>query len=239
MTEVVITGAARTPTGAFNGSLGSVPAHDLGAVVIRAALERAGVEPARGVRGDPGPDAGRGQGQNPARQASINAGVPGVPAYGVNMLCGSGCAPWRWAIRRSRRRLRDRRRRRPGEHEPAPHAAHLRNGTKMGDVELVDTMIKDGLLDAFNGYHMGNDGREHRPEVADHPRASRTSSPSRSQNKAEAAQKAGRFKDEIDAGHHQGPQGRHRRRHGRIHPRTAPRSKGWPSCARPSTRTAR
>ena len=124
----------------------------------------------------------------------------------------------------------------------APHAAHLRAGTKMGDFKLVDTMLKDGLMDAFNGYHMGNTAENVATQVADHPRRAGRSSRVASQNKAEAAQKAGRFKDEIVARHDPDPQGRHRRRPGRVHPRrhdaSRPMAKLRPAFSKDGTVTA-
>ena len=196
--EIVIVGAARTAVGAFNGALSSLPAHELGKVAITAALGRAGVAPDEVSETILGQILTAGAGQNPARQASVAAGIPvESPAWGVNQLCGSGLR----AVALGYQAILN------GDSEivvaggqesmsQAPHCAHLRNGTKMGSLEMVDTMIKDGLWDAFNGYHMGNTAenvarqfqitREQQDEFA-----------VGSQNKAEAAQKAGRFKDEI------------------------------------------
>jgi acetyl-CoA C-acetyltransferase len=158
MSEIVIAGAARTPIGSFNGAFASVPAHHLGEVAIRTALERSGVEPAEVSEVVMGQILTAAQGQNPARQASVNAGIPvEVPAWGVNQLCGSGLravALGYQAIRQGDSAIVV-----AGGQESmsqAPHAAHLRAGYKMGDLAFVDTMIKDGLWDAFNGYHMGN-----------------------------------------------------------------------------------
>jgi len=198
MTDIVIASAARTPVGSFNGALGSVPAHDLGTVAIKGALERAGVAPEDVSEVIMGQILQAGQGQNPARQASINAGVPNeAPAWGVNMLCGSGLRTvalgWQ-AIKNGDSAIVV-----AGGQESmsqAPHVAHLRNGQKMGDLNFVDTMIKDGLWDAFNGYHMGNTA-ENVAQQWQITREAQDEFALSSQNKAEAAQKAGKFKDEI------------------------------------------
>jgi acetyl-CoA C-acetyltransferase len=198
MTDIVIAGAARTAVGAFNGGLASLPAHKLGEVAIAAALNRAHVEPGDVSEVILGQILAAGEGQNPARQAAVAAGIPyETTAYGVNQLCGSGLrtvALGYQAIKTGDSAIVV-----AGGQESmsqAPHCLHLRNGTKMGDAEMVDTMIKDGLWDAFNGYHMGNTAenvaqrwqitREQQDEFA-----------ARSQARAEAAQKAGRFRDEI------------------------------------------
>jgi acetyl-CoA C-acetyltransferase len=196
--DIVIVSAVRTPVGAFNGTLGTLPAHDLGKVAIAAALERAGTEPASVSEVIMGQILTAGQGQNPARQASVAAGIPvEVPAWGVNQLCGSGLR----AVALGYQAITN------GDSDivvaggqesmtQAPHCAHLRNGTKMGSLEFVDTMIKDGLWDAFNGYHMGTTAEN----VARQWQITRDQQDEfavGSQNKAEAAQKAGRFKDEI------------------------------------------
>src|ERR1700721_1535796 len=156
--DVVVRSAARTPVGSFNGAFATMPAHDLGAVAIKAALERAGIEGARVSEVILGQILSAGQGQNPARQASIAAGIPvESPAWGVNQLCGSGLrtvALGYQAILNGDSEIVI-----AGGQESmsmAPHCAHLRNGVKMGNFEMIDTMIKDGLWDAFNGYHMGN-----------------------------------------------------------------------------------
>src|SRR6201981_3125687 len=153
--DIVIVGAVRTPVGTFNGALANLPAHDLGKAAITAALERAGVEGARVSEVIMGQILTAGQGQNPARQASVAAGIPvEVPAWGVNQLCGSGLR----SVALGYQALVN------GDSDvvvaggqesmsQAPHAAYLRSGTKMGGLEMVDTMIKDGLWDAFNGYH--------------------------------------------------------------------------------------
>ena len=198
MSEIVIAGAARTPVGTFNGALSSVPAHYLGQVAIQAALERSGVEPGEVSEVILGQILTAGQGQNPARQASINAGLPvEVPAWGVNQLCGSGLrsvALGFQAIRQGDSTIVV-----AGGQESmsqAPHCAHLRDGVKMGDLKMVDTMIKDGLWDAFNGYHMGTTA-ENVAEKYQITREQQDKFAVASQNKAEAAIKAGRFKDEI------------------------------------------
>src|SRR5438132_2462587 len=196
--DVVIVSAARTPVGSFNGAFATMPAHDLGAIAIKAALERAGIEPARVSEVIMGQILTAGQGQNPARQASIGAGIPVErPAWGVNQLCGSGLR----AVALGYQAILN------GDSEivvaggqesmsQAPHCAHLRGGVKMGNFEMVDTMIKDGLWDAFNGYHMG-DTAENVARQWQITRAQQDEFAVASQNKAEAAQKAGRFKDEI------------------------------------------
>src|ERR1044071_3674999 len=157
-TEIVIAGAARTPVGAFNGGLASLPAHKLGEVAISEALRRAEVDPKEVSEVIMGQILSAGEGQNPARQAAVAAGIPFErTAYGVNQLCGSGLrtvALGYQAIRAGDSDIVV-----TGGQESmsqAPHCIHLRNGVKMGDADLVDTMIKDGLWDAFNGYHMGN-----------------------------------------------------------------------------------
>jgi acetyl-CoA C-acetyltransferase len=198
MTEVVIASAARTPIGAFNGALSSVPAHYLGQTAITAALSRAKVEPKDVSEVILGQILAAGEGQNPARQAAVAAGIPyEVTAYGVNQLCGSGLrtvALGYQAILTGDSEIVV-----AGGQESmsqAPHCIHLRNGTKMGDAQMVDTMIRDGLWDAFNGYHMGNTAEN----VAQRWQITRQQQDElalRSQSRAEAAQKAGRFKDEI------------------------------------------
>ena len=196
--DIVIVGAARTPVGAFNGTLSTLSAHELGKVAITAALQRAGIEAPRVSEVIMGQILTAGEGQNPARQASIAAGIPvETPAWGVNQLCGSGLrsvALGYQAILNGDSEIVV-----AGGQESmsmAPHCAHLRNGTKMGSLEMVDTMIKDGLWDAFNGYHMGNTA-ENVAKQWQITRAQQDAFAVASQNKAEAAQKAGRFKDEI------------------------------------------
>ena len=156
--DVVIVSATRTPVGAFNGAFANLPAHELGKTAIKAALERAGVDAPRVSEVIMGQILTAGQGQNPARQASIGAGVPvETPAWGVNQLCGSGLRSvalgYQGIVNGDSEIVV------AGGQESmsvAPHCAHLRNGVKMGNFEMIDTMIKDGLWDAFNGYHMGN-----------------------------------------------------------------------------------
>jgi acetyl-CoA C-acetyltransferase len=198
MTEVVIVSAARTPVGAFNGALSSLPAHDLGKVAIAAALERAKVEAGEVDEVVLGQILAAGEGQNPARQAAMAAGIPKEKtAYGINQLCGSGLravALGYQAIRAGDQAIVV-----AGGQESmsqAPHCMHLRNGVKMGNAEMVDTMIKDGLWDAFNGYHMGNTA-ENVAQKWQITRADQDAFAAASQQKAEAAQKSGRFKDEI------------------------------------------
>jgi acetyl-CoA C-acetyltransferase len=195
---IVIAGAARTPVGAFNGALAGLPAHDLGKVAIQAALERARVEAGEVSEVIMGQILTAGAGQNPARQASIAAGIPvDAPAWGVNQLCGSGLRAV--ALGAQQIQLGSSRVVVAGGQESmsqAPHCAHLREGTKMGDVKFIDTMIKDGLWDAFNGYHMGttaeNVARQWQITREEQDRFAVAS-----QNKAEAARKAGKFRDEI------------------------------------------
>src|SRR5580700_8861863 len=173
MPDIVIASAARTPVGAFNGGLASLAAHKLGEVAIAEAMRRAEVDPKEVSEVIMGQILSAGEGQNPARQAAVGAGIPyKATAYGVNQLCGSG--------------LRT----------VALGYQAIRNGVKMGDAALIDTMIKDGLWDAFNGYHMGNTAEN----VAQRWQITREQQDQfavASQQKAEAAQKAGRFKDEI------------------------------------------
>ena len=206
--SIVIAGAARTPVGAFNGALASMPAHDLGKVAIKAALERARVEPGEVSEVIMGQILTAGAGQNPARQASIAAGIPvDAPAWAMNQLCGSGLRAV--ALGAQQIQLGSSRVVVAGGQESmsqAPHCAHLRDGTKMGDVKFIDTMIKDGLWDAFNGYHMGTTaenvarqwqiGREeqdrfavasqNKAEAAVRPASSRTRSPPWSSRPARA-----------------------------------------------------
>jgi acetyl-CoA C-acetyltransferase len=198
MEDVVIVSGVRTPVGSFNGAFASVPAHELGRQAIKAALERANVAPGDVSEVILGQILAAGQGQNPARQASINAGVPQeAPAWIVNMVCGSGLrsvALGSQAIKNGDSRIVV-----AGGQESmsqAQHAAYLRAGVKMGALDLMDTMLKDGLWDAFNGYHMGvtaeNVAREWQITREEQDKFAVAS-----QNKAEAAKKAGRFKDEI------------------------------------------
>jgi acetyl-CoA C-acetyltransferase len=158
MTDIVIASAARTPVGSFNGAFGAVPAHDLGKTAIQGALDRAKVKPEEVDEVIMGQILTAGQGQNPARQAAVNAGIPvDKTALGINQLCGSGlrAVAFGWqAIRNGDANIMV-----VGGQESmsqAPHAGHLRDGTKMGEFKMLDTMLKDGLWDAFHGYHMGN-----------------------------------------------------------------------------------
>jgi acetyl-CoA C-acetyltransferase len=198
VTDVVIVGAARTAVGAFNGGFANTPAHDLGAIAIKAALERAKVDAAEVDEVILGQVLTAAQGQNPARQAAIHAGIPNdKTAWGLNQVCGSGLRTV--AIAMQQIANGDAGIIVAGGQESmslSAHAAHMRSGTKMGDVKFIDTMIKDGLWDAFHGYHMGTTAEN----VAQKWQISREEQDRfavASQNKAEAAQKAGRFKDEI------------------------------------------
>jgi acetyl-CoA C-acetyltransferase len=195
---IVVAGAARTPVGSFNGSFAGTPAHELGIVAIRAALERARVEGAEVDEVILGQVLTAGQGQNPARQASIGAGLPKeTTAWSLNQVCGSGLRAI--ALGMQQIAAGDAGVIVAGGQESmslSPHAQHLRAGTKMGDLKLVDTMIKDGLWDAFNGYHMGNTA-ENVARQFQITREAQDKFALASQNKAEAAQKAGRFKEEI------------------------------------------
>ena len=196
--DIVIVSAARTPVGSFNGAFGTLPAHELGATAIKGALERAKVKPDEVDEVILGQILSAGEGQNPARQAAMKAGVPQEKtAWGLNQLCGSGLR----AVALGMQQIAN------GDADiivaggqesmsMAPHAAHLRGGQKMGDMKFTDTMLKDGLMDAFHGYHMGNTAEN----VAARWQITREEQDrfaTASQNKAEAAQKAGRFKDEI------------------------------------------
>src|SRR3982075_315939 len=196
--DVVIVSAARTPVGSFNRAFATMPAHDLGAVAIKAALERAGIEPGRVSEVIMGQILTAAQGQNPARQASIAAGIPvDGPVWGVNQLCGSALrsvALGYQALLIGQSDIVFARRQE--SMSMAPHAQYLRGGVKMGGLEFVDTMIKDGLWDAFNGYHMGNTA-ENVARQYQITRSQQDEFAVASQNKAEAAQKAGKFKDEI------------------------------------------
>jgi acetyl-CoA C-acetyltransferase len=197
MSDIVIVSAARTPVGSFNGALASLPASALGTAAIKAALERAGVAPTEVNEVILGHVLQAAAGQGPARQASVNAGIPyETPAWSLNQICGSGLR----AVAVGMQQIQD------GAEivvaggqesmSQAPHAAHLRNGQKMGDLQFVDTMIKDGLWDAFNGYHMGTTAEN----VATQGQITREDQDHfavLSQNRAEAAQKAGKFDAEI------------------------------------------
>lgn len=196
--SIVIASAARTAVGSFNGSFANTPAHDLGAAVIEAVLQRANVEASEVDEVILGQILTAGAGQNPARQAAMSAGIPQeATAFGINQLCGSGLR----AVALGMQQIV------AGDAEiivaggqesmsMAPHCAHLRGGVKMGDFKMVDTMLKDGLIDAFHGYHMGITAEN----IARQWHLSREVQDSfavASQNKAEAAQAAGRFDDEI------------------------------------------
>ncbi len=200
MEDVVIVSAMRTPVGSFNGAFATVPAHVLGTVAIQAAMQRAGIDPADVDEVILGQVLTAAQGQNPARQAARNAGIPDdKTAFGVNQVCGSGLRTVALAAQQVR----------TGESaiviaggqesmSQSAHAAYLRAGTKMGELGLVDTMLKDGLWDAFHGYHMGTTA-ENVATAFQITRAQQDEFAAASQNKASAAQKAGRFKDEIVA----------------------------------------
>ena len=198
MTNVVIVSAARTAVGSFNGAFANTPAHDLGAKVIEAVVDRAGIEKADVSETILGQVLTAGQGQNPARQAHINAGLSQESsAWSINQVCGSGLRAV--ALGAQHIQLGDSAIVVAGGQESmslSPHVAHLRAGTKMGDMKFIDSMIKDGLWDAFNGYHMGQTAEN----VASQWQISREMQDVfavASQNKAEAAQKAGKFADEI------------------------------------------
>ncbi len=198
MEPIVIASAARTPVGSFLGAFANVPAHELGATAIKGALERAGVDPKDVDEVIMGQILTAGTGQNPARIAAMSAGIPQeATAFGLNQLCGSGLRAV--ALGMQQIATGDANIVVAGGQESmsmAPHCQHLRGGVKMGDYKMVDTMLKDGLTDAFNGYHMGNTAEN----VAKQWQLSRLDQDefaAASQNKAEAAQKAGKFKDEI------------------------------------------
>ena len=196
--DIVIVSAARTPVGSFNGVFGQVPAHVLGAVAIRAALAQAKLDGSDVDEAILGQVLTAAQGQNPARKAAMDAGIPDTKtAFGINQLCGSGLR----AVALGAQQIRS------GESHiivaggqesmsMAPHAAYLRAGTKMGDLAFVDTMLRDGLIDTFHGYHMGNTA-ENVAKQFQITREQQDAFAAASQNKASAAQKAGRFKDEI------------------------------------------
>ncbi|NGN42179.1 acetyl-CoA C-acetyltransferase [Mesorhizobium sp. CGMCC 1.15528] len=198
--SIVVASAARTAVGSFNGSFANTPAHELGAVVVKEVLARAGVEAAEVDEVILGQVLTAGQGQNPARQASIAAGLPiETTAWGLNQVCGSGLRAI--ALGMQQIATGDAKIIVAGGQESmslSTHCQHLRAGTKMGDLKLIDTMIKDGLWDAFNGYHMGNTA-ENVARQFQITRDDQDEFALASQNKAEAAQKAGKFKDEIVA----------------------------------------
>ncbi len=196
--SIVIASAARTPVGSFSGALSALPASELGSIAIKAALERSGVAAEDVGEVILGQILTAGTGQNPARQASIGAGIPvETPAWGMNQLCGSGLR----AVALGAQQIAD------GSANvvvaggqesmsQSPHCQYLRGGVKMGDYKMIDTMLKDGLFDAFNGYHMGNTA-ENVAKKWQITRDQQDAFAVASQNKAEAAQKAGKFKDEI------------------------------------------
>ncbi|PWC46245.1 acetyl-CoA C-acetyltransferase [Azospirillum sp. TSA6c] len=198
MTEIVIASAVRTAIGSFNGALASVPAHELGAAAIREALSRAHTDAAEVSEVVLGQVLTAGQGQNPARQAAVKAGIPvEKTAFGINQVCGSGLRSvalgWQ-AIRCGDAEVMV-----VGGQENmslSPHLMHLRNGTKMGTAEMLDSMIRDGLWEAFHNYHMGATA-ENVARAWDLSRERQDQFAAASQQKAEAAQKAGRFRDEI------------------------------------------
>ncbi|MHA7971340.1 acetyl-CoA C-acetyltransferase [Rhizobium sp. CAU 1783] len=196
--SIVIASAARTAVGSFNGAFANVPAHDLGATVIKGVLSRAGVDAKEVDEVILGQVLSAGAGQNPARQAAMKAGIPQeATAWGMNQLCGSGLRAV--ALGMQQIATGDAKIIVAGGQESmsmAPHCAHLRAGTKMGDLKMVDTMIKDGLTDAFYGYHMGITA-ENVARQFQLTRDEQDAFALASQNKAEAAQVAGRFKDEI------------------------------------------
>ncbi|TVP74291.1 MAG: acetyl-CoA C-acyltransferase, partial [Rhodobacteraceae bacterium] len=200
MTNVVIVSAARTAVGSFGGAFANTPAHELGAAVLQEVVARAGVDKAEISETILGQVLTAGQGQNPARQAHVNAGLPiEASAWSLNQVCGSGLRAV--ALGAQHIQLGDAAIVLAGGQENmtlSPHVAHLRAGQKMGDMKMIDSMIKDGLWDAFNGYHMGTTAEN----VAEKWQISRDEQDAfalASQNKAEAAQKAGKFKDEIAA----------------------------------------
>jgi acetyl-CoA C-acetyltransferase len=197
-TDIVIVSAARTPVGSFGGSLASLPAHELGTVAIKAALQRANVQPGEVSEVILGQVLTAAQGQGPARRASIGAGIPvDAPAWGVNQICGSGLR----AVALGAQQIQT------GaatvviaggqeSMSQSAHAIHMREGTKMGDGKLIDTMVRDGLWDSFNNYHMGTTA-ENVARQWQITREEQDKFAVASQNKAEAARKAGKFKDEI------------------------------------------
>jgi acetyl-CoA C-acetyltransferase len=198
MEDVVIVSAARTPVGSFSGGFATLPAHTLGSVALKAAMERIGLDPGEVNEVILGQVLTAAQGQNPARQAARNAGIPdSATAFGINQVCGSGLRTVALAAQQVM----------SGESSivlaggqesmsQSAHAAHLRAGTKMGELGLIDTMLKDGLWDAFHGYHMGTTA-ENVATAYQITRAEQDELAVNSQHKASAAQKAGRFKDEI------------------------------------------
>ena len=198
MTNIVIASAARTAVGSFGGSFANIPAHDLGSAVLKEVVERSGIDKSEVSETIMGQVLAAGQGQNPARQAHINAGLPiKSAAWGINQVCGSGLRAV--AIAAQHIQLEDASIVIAGGQESmslSPHVALMRSGQKMGDMAFVDSMIKDGLWDAFNGYHMGNTAEN----IAKKWQISRDTQDEfavSSQNKAEVALKAGKFENEI------------------------------------------
>ena len=198
MTNIVIASAARTAVGSFGGSFANIPAHDLGSAVLKEVVERSGIDRSEVSETIMGQVLAAGQGQNPARQAHINAGLPiKSAAWGINQVCGSGLRAV--AIAAQHIQLKDASIVIAGGQESmslSPHVALMRSGKKMGDMAFVDSMIKDGLWDAFNGYHMGNTAEN----IAKKWQISRDTQDEfavSSQNKAEVALKAGKFANEI------------------------------------------
>lgn len=198
MEEIVIVAAARTPVGSFNGAFANTPAHALGEVAIKAAIERAGLDPDAIDEVILGQVLTAGEGQNPARQAARNAGIPdSKTAFGINQVCGSGLRAVALAAQQIMSGQSDIVL--AGGQESmsmSAHCAHMRAGTKMGDIKFIDTMIKDGLWDAFNGYHMGTTA-ENVARAYQITRADQDDLALASQRKASAAQTSGRFRDEI------------------------------------------
>src|SRR4051794_29058956 len=198
MTEIVIASAARTPVGSFNGAFATLPAHALGTVAIQAALQRAGVKPEEVDEVILGQVLPAGAGQNPARQAAVASGIPVQrTAFGINQLCGSGlravalaaqqvaCGDAAVVVAGGQESMTQ-----------APHCAQLRSGVKMGELTMLDTMLKDGLWDAFQGYHMGTTA-ENVASKYQITRAEQDEFAAASQQKAGEAMKSGRFRDEI------------------------------------------
>jgi acetyl-CoA C-acetyltransferase len=198
MTDIVIASAARTPVGSFSGAFASLPAHTLGTIALKAAMERAGVRPEEVDEVILGQILTAGAGQNPARQAAVAAGIPVErTAFGINQLCGSGLRAV--ALAAQQIATGDASIVVAGGQESmtqAPHAQQLRAGQKMGDLQFVDTMIKDGLWDAFHGYHMGTTA-ENVAQKYQITREQQDEFAAASQRKAGEAMKAGRFRDEI------------------------------------------
>ena len=239
MSDIVIVGAARTAVGSFLGSFANVPAHELGAAAIGAAIERAGVAASEVDEVILGQVLTAGAGQNPARQAAIKAGMPqSATAFGINQVCGSGLRAV--ALGMQQIASGDARIIVAGGQESmslSPHCQNLRGGTKMGAVTLVDTMLSEGLIDAFGGYHMGITA-ENVARQFGITRDAQDAFALASQHKAAAAQAEGRFDDGNRAFHRDRTQGRRRRRPGRVSSGPMPAPRASPGCVRLSTRTA-